>query len=438
MKVSYSNIQYIKGGDGLITQAEKAESKPKSQMKKPELLAPAGNLEKLKIAVHYGADAVFLGGQEYGLRSNADNFTMEEIKEGVEFADRYGAKIYVTTNIIAHDENMDGLEDYLRNLEATGATGIIVADPLIIETCKAVAPKLEIHLSTQQSLSNYKAIEYWKEEGLDRVVLARETGAMEMKEMKEKVDIEIEAFIHGAMCIAYSGRCTLSNHMTARDSNRGGCCQSCRWDYDLLEVDEDGELDLLYKDEAVTPFAMSPKDLKLIESIPNMMDLGIDSLKIEGRMKSIHYIATVVSVYRKVIDAYAEDPQNFKIKPEWLIELDKCANRDTASSFFEGTPGYQQQMFGNESNKKSPYDFCGLVLDYDEATKIATIQQRNHFKPGQEVEFFGPEIEGFKQIVDTIYDEEGNELDAARHPLQIVQFKVDHPIYPNNMMRKEV
>ncbi|GEP76610.1 peptidase, U32 family large subunit (C1) [Staphylococcus carnosus] len=422
----------------MITQAEKAESKPKSQMKKPELLAPAGNLEKLKIAVHYGADAVFLGGQEYGLRSNADNFTMEEIKEGVEFADRYGAKIYVTTNIIAHDENMDGLEDYLRNLEATGATGIIVADPLIIETCKAVAPKLEIHLSTQQSLSNYKAIEYWKEEGLDRVVLARETGAMEMKEMKEKVDIEIEAFIHGAMCIAYSGRCTLSNHMTARDSNRGGCCQSCRWDYDLLEVDEDGELDLLYKDEAVTPFAMSPKDLKLIESIPNMMDLGIDSLKIEGRMKSIHYIATVVSVYRKVIDAYAEDPQNFKIKPEWLIELDKCANRDTASSFFEGTPGYQQQMFGNESNKKSPYDFCGLVLDYDEATKIATIQQRNHFKPGQEVEFFGPEIEGFKQIVDTIYDEEGNELDAARHPLQIVQFKVDHPIYPNNMMRKEV
>ncbi|GEP84046.1 peptidase, U32 family [Staphylococcus piscifermentans] len=422
----------------MITQAKKDESKSKSQMKKPELLAPAGNLEKLKIAVHYGADAVFLGGQEYGLRSNADNFTMEEIKEGVEFADKYGAKIYVTTNIIAHDENMDGLEDYLKSLEATGATGIIVADPLIIETCKAVAPKLEIHLSTQQSLSNYKAIEYWKEEGLDRVVLARETGAMEMKEMKEKVDIEIEAFIHGAMCIAYSGRCTLSNHMTARDSNRGGCCQSCRWDYDLLEVDEDGELDLLYKDGHVTPFAMSPKDLKLIESIPDMMDLGIDSLKIEGRMKSIHYIATVVSVYRKVIDAYAADPENFKIKPEWLIELDKCANRDTASSFFEGTPGYQQQMFGNESNKKSPYDFCGLVLDYDETTHIATIQQRNHFKPGQEVEFFGPEIDGFKQIVETIYDEEGNELDAARHPLQIVQFKVDHPIYPNNMMRKEV
>lgn len=414
------------------------EVNAKRKIKKPELLAPAGNLEKLKIAVHYGADAVFLGGQEYGLRSNADNFTMEEIKEGVEFANRYGAKIYVTTNIIAHDENIDGLEDYLRQLEATGATGIIVADPLIIETCKKVAPKLEIHLSTQQSLSNYKAVEYWKEEGLDRVVLARETGAMEMKEMKDNVDIEIEAFIHGAMCIAYSGRCTLSNHMTARDSNRGGCCQSCRWDYDLLAVDEEGELDLFYQDGDVVPFAMSPKDLKLIESIPQMMDIVIDSLKIEGRMKSIHYIATVVSVYRKVIDAYAEDPDNFKIKPEWLIELDKCANRDTAPAFFEGTPGYEEQMFGVQQNKKSPYDFCGLVLDYDEATHIATIQQRNHFKPGQEIEFFGPEIESFKQVIDVIYDEEGNHLDAARHPLQIVQIKVDHPIYPNNMMRKEI
>ncbi|EIS6477749.1 U32 family peptidase [Staphylococcus pseudintermedius] len=416
------------------------EVKPATQakMKKPELLAPAGNLEKLKIAVHYGADAVFIGGQEYGLRSNADNFTMDEIREGVEFANRYGAKIYVTTNIIAHDENMEGLDDYLEQLEATGATGIIVTDPLIIETCKRVAPKLEIHLSTQQSLSNYKAVEYWKEEGLDRVVLARETGAMEMQEIKDKVDIEIEAFIHGAMCIAYSGRCTLSNHMTARDSNRGGCCQSCRWDYDLLTVDNDGELDVYYEDGNAVPFAMSPRDLKLIESIPNMMDLGIDSLKIEGRMKSIHYIATVVSVYRKVIDAYAADPENFKIKPEWLFELDKCANRDTAPAFFKGTPGYEEQMFGNESSKKAPFDFIGLVLDYDKDNQMATIQQRNHFKPGQEVEFFGPEIQTFKQVVDKIYDEEGNELDAARHPLQIVQIKVDQPIYPNNMMRKEV
>ena len=417
---------------------EKVENRTNNKIKKPELLAPAGNLEKLKIAVHYGADAVFLGGQAYGLRSNADNFTLEEINEGVTFAQQYGAKIYVTTNIIAHDENIEGLDEYLKNIESAGATGIIVADPLIIETCKRVAPNLEIHLSTQQSLSNYKAVEFWKNEGLDRVVLARETGAMEMKEMKDKVDIEIESFIHGAMCIAYSGRCTLSNHMTARDSNRGGCCQSCRWDYDLLEVDEDGELDLYYDENAVTPFAMSPKDLKLIESIPKMMDIGVDSLKVEGRMKSIHYIATVVSVYRKVIDAYAEDPDNFKIKPEWLTELEKCANRDTASAFIEGTPGYEEQMFGQQNKKNSAYDFCGLVLAYDETTKLATIQQRNKFEPGEEIEFFGPEIDTFRQVVDTIYDEEGNQLDAARHPLQIVQIKVDHPIYTNNMMRKEI
>ncbi|MEF2093956.1 U32 family peptidase [Peribacillus sp. NPDC096447] len=404
-------------------------------VKKPELLAPAGNLEKLKIAVHYGADAVFIGGQEYGLRSNAGNFTFEEMKEGVEFAKKYGAKVYVTTNIFAHNENIDGLDEYLEGLQEAGVHGIIVADPLIIETCKRVAPNVEIHLSTQQSLSNWKAVQYWKEEGLERVVLARETSADEIREMKEKVDIEIEAFVHGAMCIAYSGRCTLSNHMTARDSNRGGCCQSCRWDYDLYELDQDGEKALFDKEDA--PFAMSPKDLKLIESLPGMIEIGIDSLKVEGRMKSIHYIATVVSVYRKVIDAYCADPDNFKIKQEWLEELDKCANRETASSFMEGEiPGYKQQMFGNHT-VKTRFDFAGLVLDYNEETKIVTMQQRNFFKPGDEVEFFGPEIENFTQKIGTIWDESGKELEAARHPLQIVRIQVDNRVYVNNMMRKE-
>ncbi|MDW2875713.1 MULTISPECIES: peptidase U32 family protein [Bacillaceae] len=403
-------------------------------VKKPELLAPAGNLEKLKIAVHYGADAVFIGGQEYGLRSNAGNFTFEEMKEGVEFAKSYGAKIYVTTNIFAHNENIDGLEDYLLGLKEAGVAGIIVADPLIIETCRRVAPEIEVHLSTQQSLSNWKAVQFWKEEGLERVVLARETSAEEIREMKEKVDIEIETFIHGAMCIAYSGRCTLSNHMTARDSNRGGCCQSCRWDYDLYKLEDSEEVPLFQEQDA--PFAMSPKDLKLIESIPRMIELGIDSLKIEGRMKSIHYVATVVSVYRKVIDAYCADPDNFVIRQEWLEELEKCANRETAPAFFEGVPGYKEQMFGNHS-KKTTNDFAGLVLGYDEETQIVTLQQRNKFAPGQEVEFFGPEIENFTQVVDKIWDEKGNELDAARHPLQIVQFKLDKPVYPNNMMRKE-
>ncbi|MBB6177926.1 putative protease [Anoxybacillus tengchongensis] len=402
-------------------------------VKKPELLAPAGNLEKLKVAVHYGADAVFIGGQEYGLRSNADNFTLEEMAEGVQFAKQYGAKIYVTTNIYAHNENIPGLEDYLRGLESVGVHGIIVADPLIIETARRVAPKLEVHLSTQQSLTNWKAVQFWKEEGLERVVLARETSAEEIREIKEKVDIEIETFIHGAMCIAYSGRCVLSNHMTARDSNRGGCCQSCRWDYDLYKLEGDEALALF--DETDDPFAMSPKDLNLIQSIPKMIELGIDSLKIEGRMKSIHYVATVVSVYRKVIDAYCADPDNFVIRKEWLDELDKCANRDTAPAFFEGVPGYKEQMFGVHS-KKTTYDFVGLVLDYDKQTGIVTLQQRNFFKPGDEVEFFGPEIENFTQVIEKIWDEEGNELDAARHPLQIVRFKVDREVFPYNMMRK--
>ena len=402
-------------------------------VKKPELLAPAGNLEKLKVAVHYGADAVFIGGQEYGLRSNADNFTLEEMAEGVQFAKKYGAKIYVTTNIYAHNENIPGLEDYLRGLERVGVHGIIVADPLIIETARRVAPKLEVHLSTQQSLTNWKAVQFWKEEGLERVVLARETSAEEIREIKEKVDIEIETFIHGAMCIAYSGRCVLSNHMTARDSNRGGCCQSCRWDYDLYKLEGDRAIALF--DENDDPFAMSPKDLNLIQSISKMIELGIDSLKIEGRMKSIHYVATVVSVYRKVIDAYCADPDNFVIRKEWLDELDKCANRDTAPAFFEGVPGYKEQMFGVHS-KKTTYDFVGLVLDYDKETGIVTLQQRNFFKPGDEVEFFGPEIENFTQVIEKIWDEEGNELDAARHPLQIVRFKVDREVFPYNMMRK--
>jgi putative protease len=404
-------------------------------VKKPELLAPAGDLEKLKIAVQYGADAVFIGGREFGLRSNAGNFSIDEMREAVEFANSYNAKIYVTTNIFAHNENMDGLAEYLMDIESAGVTGIIVADPLIIETCRSNAPKLEIHLSTQQSLSNWKAVQYWKDEGLHRVVLARETSGDEIQEMKEKVDIEIEAFIHGAMCIAYSGRCTLSNHMTARDSNRGGCCQSCRWDYDLYEAN-DGQQNALFVD-GDAPFAMSPKDLRLVESIPRMIELGIDSLKIEGRMKSIHYVATVVSVYRKVIDAYCEDPENFLIKREWLEELEKCANRDAATAFFEGEPTYEEQMYGVHG-RKTTTDFIGLVIDYDNETKMVTLQQRNYFTKGQEVEFFGPGIENFRMTITDLWDDKGNDLDVARHPLQVVRFKSEIPVRPNNMMRKEL
>mgnify|MGYP002740102523 CR=1 FL=1 len=406
--------------------------------KKPELLLPAGNLEKLKVAVHYGADAVFLGGQEFGLRSNADNFTIEEIKEGCEFAAKYGADIYVTANIIAHDENFEGLDEFLMALQDAGVRGIIVADPFIIERCKTVAPNVEVHISTQQSISNYKEVRYWESEGVHRVVLARETGYEEIKEIREKTNVEIEMFVHGAMCIAYSGRCTLSNYMTARDSNRGGCCQSCRWNYDLYEegVEEDTKL----FDEGANPYAMSPKDLTLIEAVPEIIELGIDSLKVEGRMKSIHYVATVASVYRKLIDDYCADPDNFVMTPEYKLELYKCANRDTAMSFFYEIPKYSEQMFGNEGGKKTNYDFVGQVLHggsgsgkttvtkriIDELTidKVALIEQDYYYKDQSHMTM--------DERVKTNYDHPNafdNEL-LYNHLLELIEGKaVELPVY---------
>lgn len=425
---------------------------------KPELLAPGGSLEKLKFAIHYGADAVYIGGQKYGLRSNADNFTFEEMREAVEFADRYGAKVFVAANIYAHNEDVAGIEDYLRNLQEAGIAAIIVADPAIIETCKRAAPKLEIHLSTQQSTVNWQAVQFWKEEDVHRVVLGREATMEEILEIKRNVDIEIETFIHGAMCSSYSGRCVLSNHFTDRDSNRGGCCQSCRWKYDLFE-DGDVEIEQIVTEEQAAsdktlkrfkegmtgtplfqgedPFMMSAKDLCMIEHIPEMIRSGVESFKIEGRMKSIHYVATVVNAYRQAIDAYYEDPEGYELKEEWLHEIYKAANRPLNTGFFFDAPGHEDHIFGPE-DKRVDYDFAGLVVDYDESAGVATVQQRNHFKPGQEVEFFGPGGTFFKQQVGVLTDEEGNVLDAARHPLQFVKFKVEQPVKPMDMMRKQV
>ncbi|OXM86791.1 peptidase U32 family protein [Paenibacillus rigui] len=413
------------------------------RLEKPELLAPAGSLEKLKFAVHYGADAVYIGGQQYGLRSNADNFTFEEMREGVEFAARYGAKVFVATNIYAHNEDIAGLEDYLRGIEATGVAAIIVADPVIIETCKRVAPKLEIHLSTQQSTMNWQAVQFWKEEGVDRVVLAREASMQEIVDIKTNVDMEIEVFVHGAMCSSWSGRCVLSNHFTDRDSNRGGCSQSCRWKYDLFTTEEEhaggqiGIKELPLFSENDDAFSMSSKDLCMIEHLPELIRSGVDSFKIEGRMKSVHYVATVVNAYRQAIDAYFADPVNYELKPEWLYEVQKAANRPLNTGFFYEAPDHEDHIFEPE-DKAAPYDFVGVVLEYDEATGIATIQQRNHFKPGQEIEFFGPQGTFFKQKVSEIHDEAGVQLDAARHPLQRIRMKVEQPVKPYDMMRKKM
>jgi putative protease len=400
-------------------------------LKRPELLAPAGSLEKLKFAVHYGADAVYIGGQKYGLRSNADNFSFEEMREGVLFAARYGAKVFVAANIYAHNEDIAGIEEYLRNLQEVGIAAIIVADPAIIETCKRVAPKLEIHLSTQQSTMNWQAVQFWKEDGVHRVVLAREASMDEIIEIKKNVDIEIETFIHGAMCSSYSGRCVLSNHFTDRDSNRGGCCQSCRWKYDLFTSDDQA----MFK-ESDDSFTMGAKDLSMIEYIPQLIQSGVESFKIEGRMKSIHYVATVVNVYRQAIDSYLADPENYILKPEWQEEIYKAANRPLNSGFFFEAPDHEDHIFAPE-DKLNEFDFAGLVVDYDEKNCMVTVQQRNHFKPGQEVEFFGPNETYFKQILDKLYDENGNLIDAARHPLQRIQFQVQQRVKPFDMMRKK-
>ncbi|WP_219837915.1 U32 family peptidase [Paenibacillus sp. R14(2021)] len=403
----------------------------RNRLDKPELLAPAGNLEKLKFAVHYGADAVYIGGQKYGLRSNADNFSFEEMKEGVEFAKQYGAKVFVATNIYAHNEDISGLEDYLRELENAGIAAIIAADPIIIETAQRVAPKLEVHLSTQQSTMNWQAVQFWKEEGLPRVVLAREASIEEIAQIKEHVDIEIEAFIHGAMCSSFSGRCVLSNHFTDRDSNRGGCCQSCRWKYDIYEDD------LQMVSPEADKFTMGSKDLGMLEHIPDLIDVGVDSFKIEGRMKSLHYVATVVNAYRQAIDSYMADPENYELKQVWLDDIQKAANRPLNTGFFYDTPGAEDHIYEPE-DKAAPYDFAGVVVSYDAEAGTAVIQQRNHFKPGQEVEFFGPNGTFFKQIVPEIKDDNGSVLDAARHPLQRIVMKTDQPVRAMDMMRKRV
>lgn len=407
---------------------------------KPELLAPAGNLEKLQFAIRYGADAVFIGGQSYSLRANADNFSYDQMREGVKFAHDRNAKVFVAANIIAHNEDLGGMQEYFKELYNIGIDAVIVADPALIQASKKAAPNLEVHLSTQASTTNWKSVKFWKDEGISRIVLAREVSMREIREIKDKVDVEIEAFIHGAMCIAYSGRCVLSNHMAMRDSNRGGCAQSCRWKYDLFEDGFDFEAHEAKGtplfEEGEEQYTMSPKDLSMLPYIADMIEAGVDSLKVEGRMKSIHYVATVSRAYRLAIDEYFRDPANFKMKQEWIDEVYKSAPRTLSTGFFYGNPSTEEQIFGIP-DQPVPYEFAGLVVDYDKDTGLATVQVRNHFKPGSKVEFFGPDT-FFQQTIGKIWDEAGNELDAARHAMQLVKVKVDKPVVAFDMMRKEI
>jgi len=403
--------------------------------KKPEVLAPAGTLEKLKTAITYGADAVYIGGNQFGLRSRAGNFSYDEMREGVTFARAHHAKVYVAANMVTHEGDEEGAGDFFRTLREIGIDAVIVSDPALIEICAMEAPGLPIHLSTQASATNYETLNFWHEEGLERVVLAREVGMEEIREIRQKTDVEIEAFIHGAMCISYSGRCTLSNHMSNRDANRGGCSQSCRWKYDLFEMPLPGEHKSVLTGEPVEDFSMSAVDMSMIRHIPDLVENGVDSLKIEGRMKSIHYVSTVSNVYRQAIDAYCNDPENYEFKQEWEDELWKVATRELASGFYYGMPTEKEQLFG-ERRKIPGYAFIGQVLDYDEETELATIQQRNLFSVGDDIEFYGPGFTHVKQRINELWDENGEPIDRANKAMMTVKMKVDVPVKAFDMMRK--
>lgn len=399
-------------------------------LKKPELLAPAGNLEKLKTAIIYGADAVFVGGKEFSLRSGASNFSLEDIREAVAFANQYDAKIHVTCNIILHNDNLEGLEDYLRDLDEAGVTAIIVADPYIMALAKKMNVKMEVHVSTQMSTINSKAIQFYQNMGMDRCVLGRETTYEDLCLIRKRCpDIDLEYFIHGAMCIAYSGRCMLSNYFSRRDANRGGCSQSCRWYYDLYDQGQ------LVNKEGDIPFTMSSKDMALVHHIPELIELGIDSFKIEGRMKSLHYIATVVSTYRKLIDAYCADPDHFLDSSLYEDELQKAANRAFCEGFFYDHPGPDEQLF-NLRDEHPTQEFVMRVLDYDQVTHMARIEQRNYFKLGDEIEIFSPDKMNLYFKVEKLYNEDMQEVEIANHPMEILYVKIDQEVALNDMGRK--
>lgn len=393
---------------------------------KPELLAPAGNLEKVKWAFMYGADAVYFGGQNYGLRANAQNLSIDEIEEACIYAHKLNKKVYVTVNIVFHNEDIDGLEEYLKSLDKIKVDAIIVSDPLVIELAKKIVPNLNIFLSTQQNTLNYEACNYWYDEGVKRVVLGRETSKEDILSIIKNSNVELEVFIQGAMCVGYSGRCMLSNYFTNRDSNRGGCSQICRWNFELFNKNKE-------KIKSDIDFSMTIKDLNMLSHIPELIDMGIASFKIEGRMRSIYYIATVINVYRNAIDEYFKTGKINNIK-DLEKELFRCANRDSVPQYFIRKPGVDEQYYLGR-DEVSNKDFLGIVLSYDDVNKEITLEQRNYFEVGDEITIFGPNMENIDIKVGYIKDVKGNMIDAARHAQEIVKIPCDKLVYENNLIR---
>lgn len=391
---------------------------------KLELLAPSGDLERLKIACLYGADAIYIGGQNYSLRANALNFSLDDIKEAVLFAHQLNKKVYVTVNIVFHDKDLVGVKDYLKNLDDIGVDAIIVSDVVVMDLWRKLKLKMELHVSTQASSLNYEAVNFYKGLGATRVVLAREASKEDIKRIKKETGIELECFVHGAMCTSISGRCVLSNYATNRDSNRGGCAQVCRFSFKADNTDQ--------------IFSMTPKDLNMVSDIKEMIEIGVNSFKVEGRMRSVYYIATVIDVYRHLIDMVVNNTIDNAYTNYYLSILNRCANRDSTSQFFNGLPGKNEQYFLGR-DEVSNKDFLGIVQSYDKNNKTVTLEQRNYFKPGDVVEFFGPKHNVITFVIpDDIRDEKDNIITVANHPRMIVKFKIDDELEQFDMMRIKV
>jgi putative protease len=404
-------------------------------MIRPEILAPAGNLDKLKIAIDFGADAVYLGGSKLNLRAFADNFTNEQLKEGVEYAHERNRKVYVTMNVFPHNEDLNGAENYIKELYETGVDAIIASDPAIIATAREIAPNLEIHLSTQANNVNWRAAKFWYDQGVKRIVMARELSLTEIKQMRDNLpeECEIEAFVHGSMCISYSGRCLISNYMVGRDANRGACAQACRFKYHLVEEKRPGEYYPVVEDEKGT-YIMNSKDLCMIEHIDDVINAGVYSLKIEGRMKSMYYVAAVVKSYRQAVDGYMKDPDNYKFDPKWMENLNKVSHRQYHTGFYYGQNG--EQVYEDSAYIRNA-DIIGIVRAYDEETQIATIEQKNKVLNGDTVEILRPEGENFEVVLHDMTEENGTPIESANRAKMIYKVKVDVPLKVKDLIVKD-
>ncbi len=405
-------------------------------MTKAELLSPAGNLEKLKMAVMYGADAVYLGGEEFSLRAYAGNFNLPDMEDGIRFAHLKGCKVYLALNSILHNRDVDAVEQYIRTIADTGIDAVILSDPAALILVRRLMPDMAIHLSTQANTTNWMSAQFWYEAGVKRIILARELSLAEISEIRRNTpqDLELEAFIHGSMCISYSGRCLLSSYLAGRDSNSGLCSHPCRWKYHLVEETRPGEYFPVLEDESGS-FILNSKDLCMIRHISELAETGITGLKIEGRMKSSYYVATVTKAYREAIDSYYSSPDAWRFEEKWFDEVSKASHREYATGFYFGGTGPECQSYESSSYIRD-YDFIGIVLDYDNGTGIATVEQRNKLITGDDVEVVPPKGPFFHQKISKMTDEGGALIESAPHPRMKIKLGIDRPVPEYSILRR--